>query len=276
MAKKHAALIRLLYCLIWTLAPVTLTSLARADNVADYEGAEPSGWITMSGVHKMPPLEQRDIDKLALLLDLRPATDFVYIGFTIFQNRRFQSDQPALITDAAVANHFQEFFVENSTIALVDLTPEKKDILPFINFSTWTSTATVDDDPSVNARIDELLGEGVDAIMLVQETESEDFYGRSGELIGAKGLYGRGKTVRVFGIFSVRLIDIRTRKEMKNSHFLQGSTKLTEALPLRSSYAEYSDDERRQLSLELDGIYTFNVQQAMRTLKADHVGSARE
>jgi hypothetical protein len=242
---------------------------AHADGSNGYEDANLGGGLTMGGLRRTPPLGQRGIDKMALLLDTRPVTDFVYVGLTIFQNKRFESDDPALITDAIIAGHFQRFFADKSAIELVDQTASKLKFLPFISFSAWNGEAKFVDDPALTAWLDEMAGQGIDAILLMQELDERDFLGKSGEAIGSKGLYRRGKQVHVFGGFRICVIDIHTRKLMKNTYFAQGATKITDTLPLRKEYSEYTGDERKQLAAELSGIYAFNIERALLALKVD-------
>jgi hypothetical protein len=227
-----------------------------------------NGTITTGPMLKMPPLAQRGVRKVALVLDIKPVVSFHFIGLTVFQNKYYDSQGTAVFTEKEIRELFLQRWREQSAIEVVDFSEEKQAFLPHLKISKWDATGTFVADPGLDAKITEMLAAGIDAILVITEKELYDYVGHSNQQIGPKGLYQRFSMLSVYGGFGVRLMDLKTKAEMKHAAYDQASARSPAALQWKSSMAEFTSAEIRILAEELKAVYRTNVDEALLMLKA--------
>lgn len=266
----------LVHCSGFALSALGLLLAGCAGLVEPSAGSAPqrsaniSGTLTTGPMRSMPPLAQRGVGKLALVVDMKPDVSFASVGLTVFNNRGFSvGTGPAALPAAEVAAMFARHFAEHSDIALVDVSAAKESLMPHLEVSVWDGSAAFAKGTAATAKLAELKAQGIDAVLVVHEIPLPDFMGGSGVRLEPKGLYRRSGIFCVYGGFQVRLMDTATGKEMRHAAYVQAVSDPIYTLAWHARLEEFSEGEMRALGAAMRKLYAVNVAETARALKAD-------
>lgn len=256
--------------LILTIAAVAALSLlsgcisppASSDGTAYINGA-----IRTGPLRKMPPLPERGIHHLGLVMECNPVVGVQTVALTIFGNQIDLSTQP-LLSDAEKRGLFLAGFAENATVRISDVGDARDVLLSAVKFNAWNGKPSLARTPAIQAHVDELRAKGIDALLLVYEDRLVDFIGMTSQALQSQGLYRRHDTVAAYGGFHVSVIDLKTFTLLPDAQYTQALSRPFTAVPWKDRLSEYSPSERAAIAEALRDVLRANARQSALVLKA--------
>lgn len=227
-----------------------------------------NGTITTGPMGKMPPLAQRGVHRIGLVVDMKPECALQTVGITMFGNRTAPIPGPALITDADIVALFQTAYSSQTRIELIDLSALKAQILPALKISSWDGSGSLAASPALVAQLADCKARGIDALLIVREQRLSDFMFGTNQIFDTKGVYNRLGQYQAFGGFAIRLIDVNTRKDLPHTAYVQAASVPIALSTWKPQFDQYTEEEQRLIREGLKQVFADNVQESILMLKA--------
>lgn len=227
-----------------------------------------NGAITTGPMRKMAPLASRGFHTIGLVMESSPTVTLQEVGLTVFSNTRDASPRE-LVSAAEKRTLFREEFTKASDIRLVDLASEQATLLDAFKVSSWDGEAKLQSSPAADALINQLRARGLDAVLVVRESEVGDFIGMTNVRLAPLGLYKRFNTVAAHGGYRVVVIDLRTRVEVPHTHYTQATSRAFSGPPWKEKFADYLPHEQTTITAALKDVIRQNARETVAMLKAD-------
>lgn len=235
------------------------------------ERANLTGAVDTGPMERMPPLTERGVHKIAIMVHETTKIVFVHVGVTIFGNEQYEIDRSTLIPAGYLDSLFVTDLAKNREISIIDDSQQADVFINGIKKSFWSGEYSVNPGSSADAILKKLATQGVDVVMVVQEPYMEfDYVSNPSTTVGVGGegiCDCRGVGVNANASFEVTLISTRNGKQLENGGYKQGSNAPVAGLQWRKAYDQYTPAEVDMIKDGIEMRDQNNVMQALYLLK---------
>ncbi len=174
-------------------------------------------------MEKQPPLSSRGIKKVAIIGYLSPTVGQTHVGITMFNNRFNELGDFSEIGIKSLSQHFPSNTDGTDDVVFIDESEYFSILEQNIKISKWDGKAKILESEESKNLISDLAARGYDSILYIIEKNTSDYIGHTNQYMLPKGFYSRPKIRAVYATFNVRLIDLKTKKEIKHTSYSQGT-----------------------------------------------------